>query len=228
MIARWVQRARKVRALHLVVVNLRFLLGLAFLPASLKKLLGEPFTDASNHGPFHDFLHAFHRTGWFYPLVGGLQLAAALLLFTQRFALAGALLALAILTVITTFCWSTAVVPTAIVTTLMWLGTLGLIGWDFARWRAIFTEGAEHIDAEPAPIDRALWARCGGAMVTLYLASVLAHGGVYRPRGLELGEPSFYVLPAMLLLPVVTFVVERRRARAHAADSSAARPPQAR
>lgn len=228
MIARWVERARKVRALHLLVVNLRFLIGLAFLPASLKKLLGEPFTDPSNHGPFHDFLHAFYGTGWFYQLVGGLQLAAALLLFTQRFALAGALLALAILTVITTFCWSTAVVPTAIVTTLMWLGTLGLVGWDFARWRPIFSEGAVNVDAESAPIDRALWARCGGAMVTLYVASVLARGGVYRPRGIELGEPSFYVLPAMLLLPVVTLVLERRRARGRGADSPAVRPPQAR
>lgn len=208
-----VQRARQLRSLHLAVVHLRFLLGIAFLPASLKKLLDEPFTDPDNHGPFHDFLHAFHGTGWFYQLVGGLQLTAALLLFTQRFALPGALLALPILTVITTFCWSTEVVPTALVTTLMWLGTLGLIVWDLARWRPIFVSGEVVCEADPPRTDLALWGRCGGAMIALYLASVLAHGGVYRPRGIELGEPSFYVLPAMLLLPLVTLGLERRRRR---------------
>ena len=217
MVFNILQRARQLRSLHLAVTFLRFLLGLAFLPASLKKLLNEPFTDPSNHGPFHDFLHAFHATGWFYQFVGALQLATSLLLFTQRFALAGALFALPILTVITAFCWSTQVIPTATVTTLMWLGTLGLLAWDFARWRSLFVDGAVFSEPEPPPIDLTLWARCGTAMVTLYLLSALAHGGVYRPRGIELSEPSFYVMPVMLVLPMATLWLEHRRRSRRAA-----------
>ena len=60
------------------------------------------------------------------------------LLFTQRFATLGAVLALPILTAITVFCWSTHVYPTATIATLMWLGTLGLVMWDFHKWRGVF------------------------------------------------------------------------------------------
>ncbi|HLL23075.1 MAG TPA: hypothetical protein VK427_13135, partial [Kofleriaceae bacterium] len=128
---------RRARWANLAVVNLRFLIGFAFLPAALKKISGQPFTDPSNQGRFHDFLHAFYATGWFYGFVGVMQLVAAVLLYTQRFALVGALVALPILTTITAFCWSTGVYPTASIATLMWLGTLGLLIWDHARLRGI-------------------------------------------------------------------------------------------
>src|SRR5689334_12862731 len=65
---------RQRRWAHLAVVNLRILIGFAFLPAGLKKILGEPFTDPGNRGPFHEFLHAFHATGHFYTFVGVVQL----------------------------------------------------------------------------------------------------------------------------------------------------------
>lgn len=217
MIGTLVRRARQIRWINVAVVNLRFLIAFAFLPAALKKLLDQPFTDPANHGRFHDFLHAFHATGWFYSFVGVLQLTAAALLFTQRFATLGALLALPILTVITAFCWSTHVYPTAAIVTLMWLGTLGLVLWDFDKWRGIFVrDDRSHegpIAAISARIDLALWARCGLAILVVYLGSALLHGGVYRPRGIELGNPAFYVMPVVLLLPIVTFVIDQRRAR---------------
>jgi len=210
-----VHRARRVRWINVSVVNLRFLIGFAFVPAALKKVLDQPFTDPANHGRFHDFLHAFHATGWFYGFVGVMQLIAATLLCTQRFATLGALLALPILTAITAFCWSTAVYPTAMIATLMWLGTLGLVIWDVDKWRAVLArDGAlPALTGEPLPIDLRLWARCGWAIVIVYLGSALLRGGVYRPKGIELDEPAFYVLPAVLLMPIVTFVIERHRRR---------------
>ncbi len=214
-----VQRARRVRWINVCVVNLRFLIGFAFVPAALKKVLDQPFTDPANHGRFHDFLHAFHATGWFYGFVGVMQLIAAVLLCTQRFALVGALLALPILTAITAFCWSTAVYPTATIATLMWLGTVGLVLWDVDKWRSIVAPEGLMVAAsrDPLPIDLALWARCGWAIIVVYLGSSLLNGGVYRPRGIELDQPAFYVMPAVLLMPIITFVIERRaRARSGA------------
>jgi uncharacterized membrane protein YphA (DoxX/SURF4 family) len=209
--------ARRTRWVNVAVVNLRFLIAFAFVPAAMKKILGQPFTDPTNHGLFHDFLHAFRATGWFYPFVGVMQLVAAVLLFTQRFATLGAAIALPILSAITVFCWSTGVVPTAIVATLMWLGTVGLLVWDMERWRALFVPAeriAEVRVAPPkAPIDMRLWTRCGIAILVVYVGSAIAYGGVYRPRGMELDEPAFYVMPVILLLPVITFVIDRRRAR---------------
>jgi len=218
MIARLVQRARRQRWLNVAVVNLRFLIGFAFVPAALKKLLDQPFTDPANHGRFHDFLHGFYATGWFYSFVGVVQLTAATLLCTQRFATLGAVIALPVLTAIVAFCWSTQVYPTATVATLMWLGTLGLVMWDYEKWRGIFARDDRaydfHIAPVTAPIDMTLWTRCGVAILVVYLGGAFARGGVYRPRGLELGEPAFYVLPAVLVLPIITFVIDQRRARA--------------
>ena len=38
-----IARARRVRAINLAVVNLRFLIGFAFLPAAVKKLLDDNY-----------------------------------------------------------------------------------------------------------------------------------------------------------------------------------------
>jgi hypothetical protein len=201
----WLARLRRKRWAHLVVVNLRILIGFAFLPAALKKILDQPFTDPANVGRFHDFLDAFRATGWFYQFVGVTQLVAAVLLCTQRFALAGALVALPVLTAITAFCWSTEVYPTATVATLMWLGTLGLVIWDVERWRGVVAA------PEPAPIGLRRWQICGLAIFLLYVGLCVVHGGIYRPRGVDLANPAFYVLPVIALLPLVTLVLELRR-----------------
>lgn len=216
-IFRLLARARRTRWVNVAVVNLRFLIGFAFVPAALKKLLSQPFTDPMNSGRFHDFLDAFHATGWFYNFVGAMQLTASVLLCTQRFATIGALVALPILTAITAFCWSTGVYPTASIVTLMWLGTIGLVVWDLDKLRGVAARDDEVRDLRIVPIDAQidlrLWARCGVAIIVLYLGTALLRGGVYRPRGIELDEPAFYVLPAVLLLPIITFVIDQRRSR---------------
>lgn len=217
MIADLVRSARRTRWVNVAVVNVRFLIGFAFVPAALKKILDQPFTDPANHGPFHDFLHALRATGWFYTFVGVMQIVASVLLFTQRFATVGALVALPIISTITMFCWSTGVVPTAVVATLMWLGTVGLVVWDLDKWRAVFASHDCAIDVRIEPIttriDMRLWTTCGIAMLAIYLGSALVRGGVYRPRGIELHDPAFYVMPVVMLLPLVTFIVDQRRNR---------------
>ena len=212
----WLARVRRARWANLCIINLRLLIGFAFLPAALKKVLDQPFTDPANTGPFHDFLHAFHATGWFYQLVGVFQLVAAALLYSQRFALLGALLALPMLTAITAFCWSTGVVPTATVATLMWLGTVALVVWDVDRWRGVVAASAHPVASSPAPappVDLRRWQWCGAVIFVLYLAASVAHGGVYRPRGMDLDDPTFFVLPAIALCPLVTLILDRRARR---------------
>ncbi len=202
----------------LCVVNLRILIGFAFLPAGLKKLLAEPFTDPAKVGRFHDFLDAFHATGAFYQFVGVTQLLTATLLITQRFATVGALLAVPITATITVFCWSTgAGVPTITVITLMCLSSIGLLLWDLPRWRLIVArddrDHAVHVAARAQLIDMRLWQLCGVAIVALYFGTCAALGGVYRPKGMEMTEPAFYVMPAIFLLPIITLVIDQRRQR---------------
>jgi uncharacterized membrane protein YphA (DoxX/SURF4 family) len=168
------------RSITLGVIWLRILIGFAFLPAGLKKLLGQPFTDPTNHGRFHDFLHAFHDTGAFYRGVGAVQLAASILLMTQRFAAVGAFFTLPLLTAIGAFCWSTAGIPTTTVVTLMWLGTVGLLVWDLPRWRDLLRPSgvplgaaapgaASAPTAASPPVEWRMWERCGLAILAAYL-----------------------------------------------------------
>jgi uncharacterized membrane protein YphA (DoxX/SURF4 family) len=219
-VQRLIDGLRRQRWATLSVIALRILIGFAFVPAGLKKILGQPFTDPANHGRFHDFLHAFRETGGFYHSVGALQLVAATLLMTQRFATLGAFVALPILTAIGAFCWSTAGVPTTTVVTLMWLGTIGLMLWELEGWRGLLRPGGatpratEPRAAEPAPVvEWVLWERCGAAILAAYLGATLLAGEIYRPRGLELSTPSFYLLVALPVIPLVTYVLERRRRR---------------
>ncbi|MEM7479995.1 MAG: hypothetical protein AAF481_02380 [Acidobacteriota bacterium] len=219
---RWIDRWRGRRWSQLAVVNLRILLGFAFLPAGLKKVLGQPFTDPGNSGSFHEFLHAFYATGVFYPFVGAVQLAIAFLLMTQTYATLGAVMALPVITSIAVFCWSTGVVPTAVVVTFMLAGNLVLLLWDADRWIGILRPNRLERTASatlsrpgaPVPsalIDLALWRLCGFAILAFYGLTCLLHGGVYRPRGLDFRSPEFYALPIIALFPVVTLILERRR-----------------
>lgn len=206
--------ARRRRWAEVAIINLRIFLGFAFVPSGLKKVLGQPFTDPHQSGPFHDFLHAFHGTGWFYQFVGAAQLVTAALLMTQRFATIGALFATPILTTILVFCWSTKVYPTASVVTLMWLGTASLVLWDWPKWRGVLRDDADHgarAGLPEAPIDRRLWRSCGVVVLGLYLAVCAVTGGVYRPRSAAWDTPAFYVFPAMLLVVAVTFVLDLAR-----------------
>jgi hypothetical protein len=143
-----------------------------------------------------------------------MQLCVAVLLMTQRFATLGALLALPILSAILAFCWSTQVYPTAIVVTLMFLGTIVLVIWDHAKWRGIFaSDAATHAPSLApleAPITMRLWQLCGIAILAVYLGVCLAMGEVYRPRGATPSDPGFYVFPVIMALPVVTYVLDRR------------------
>ena len=199
---------------NLIVANLRILLGFAFLPAGLKKVLYQPFTDPQNTGAFHDFLDMFYATGVFYQFVGGVQLLVAGLLMTQTFATLGALMALPVMTCITVFCWSTGVIPTAIVSTLMLSGTLALVVWDIDRWLTVLRPGfiAPPFDTTTTPpIDLSLWRACGTVTLAFYGLTCIAYGGIYRPKGIDPSNPAFYALPLIALFPIVTLLVEQRR-----------------
>jgi uncharacterized membrane protein YphA (DoxX/SURF4 family) len=239
-----VARARRHVTWHRLIAVLRLMIGFAFVPAGLKKLTGQPFTDPTNHGPFHDFLHAFHATGWFYNFVGVVQLVIAALLMTQAWAPLGAVLAVPVLVTIAAFCWSTAVVPTAIVVSLMLLGALALVAWELPRLRrALLPDPTSNPNPTPSPspspnpnpnpspspspnpnpnrfeplVSTRIWAACGVAIIVLYVALCLWQGEVYRPRKPSPHEPGFWVMPAIALLPVVAWLADRRAARARAA-----------
>ena len=196
------------------------LIGFAFIPAGLKKLLGQPFTAPANTGVFHDFLHAFHSTGLFYQFVGALQLTAAVVLITQRHATLGAVLIAPILIAIFVFSWSTGVVPTAIVVTLMSVGLLALLLWDIQQWKMLLGLTTPAPPVIPPVVTMRLWDRCGWLILFLYFGNTAITGQVYRPMGADWSNPSFIVLVLIAILPVATFALDSSPAK----DSNSAGP----
>lgn len=215
-IASCIARTRDQRWAALCVVVLRLLIGFAFLPAGLKKVMGQPFTDPDKVGVFHAFLHAFLATGPFYRFVGLVQLIAACLLMTQRFAFLGALIMMPVLVAIAALCWATGVgTPTLITVTLMALGTLGLLIWDHDKWQSLLVPegGTLRLEIAPSPhrVDYQLWSLCGWAVLATYVIATALNGGVYRPRTVELTNPAFYLLPLITVFPLVTWMIDRSR-----------------
>lgn len=211
------------RAWWHVVLVLRIVLGFAFVPSGLKKIIGEPFTDPGNTGIFHEFLHAFHGTGLLYHFVGITQLLAAFLLMTQFFGALGAMIFLPICAGILVLCWGSGAIPTAIVVTAMVLAVFFLLLWDFPLWAGVVRlepakpQGAGESDlvrlcrVPPRGIEPWIWSICGGAIFVLYVASCWWAGEVYRPRGVDLQAPGFYVLPFLMSLMGIAYLLERRR-----------------
>ena len=203
-----IARAHERRGIYISIIVLRMLIGFAFIPAGLKKLLGQPFTDSANTGVFHEFLHAFYATGVFYHFVGAVQLTAAVLLITQNYATLGAAFTAPMLAAIFVFCWSTGVVPTAIVVSLMSMGLLALIVWDIQRWKALFSMTTAAPPASQPVVNMRLWSRCGWLILLLYFGNTAITGQVYRPMGAEWSNPSFIVLVIIAILPVATFALD--------------------
>ncbi|MBL4635831.1 MAG: hypothetical protein JKY56_18360, partial [Kofleriaceae bacterium] len=169
---RLLARLKDQRWANLCVVILRIMIGFAVLPAGLKKTLGQPFTDPDKVGVFHEFLHAFLAAGPMYHLVGVVQIFAAFLLMTQRFAALGAALLLPVLVAISALCWSSNGIPTIVVVNLMTLGTLGLLLWDFPKWQALVLDDSAprtlKVEARSSLIEHKLWQTCGLAIFAVY------------------------------------------------------------
>ena len=125
---------RKNHFLNLFVINLRYLIGFGFLPSGMIKVMDKPFTRIENEGIFFDFLDVFHATGEFYQMVGIMQVAAAILLITQRFASLGAFIFLPIIFCISVLTLGTIGSLTPLIAVLMFSGIIFLLLWDYPEW----------------------------------------------------------------------------------------------
>ncbi|SOC80700.1 hypothetical protein SAMN06296241_2256 [Salinimicrobium sediminis] len=133
-----ISQFRNIPILNLLLVNLRYMIGLGFLPSGMIKVLDKPFTRVENVGVFYDFLDALYTTGIYYNMIGLMQVIAAILLITQRFATLGSFLFLPIIFNITVLTISTIGSLTPLIALLMLLGIIFLLLWDYQKWFNIF------------------------------------------------------------------------------------------
>ncbi|MCD9853108.1 DoxX family protein [Epilithonimonas sp. JDS] len=130
-------KLRNNRTLNLLIIGIRFLVGFAFIPSGLKKVLGERFTSIGTDHPIGYFFEAMYRTGFYYEFLGFCQLLAAFLLFTQKFATLGALMFFGIILNICVLTISMHFTGTWIITSLMLFAGTVLLVWDWNKLKPI-------------------------------------------------------------------------------------------
>lgn len=127
--------------LQIFIIYTRYLIGAAFVFASVIKIKGNRFTAESGaDNPIDSAWHFFetmYASGLYWKFIGIAQLLAGFLLMTQRYARLGALLNLPIITNIFIITLSYYFAFTPVITGLMLLANLMLIFWDWNELKVI-------------------------------------------------------------------------------------------
>jgi uncharacterized membrane protein YphA (DoxX/SURF4 family) len=132
--------AKADRWFRLFAVFCRIALALSFIPSGYVKIMHERFAAGlPSNNPLGHYFDALHSTGYYYTFIGITQLITAILLLIPRTALLGALLYFPIMLNICVLTYATRFDGTRIVT-MMILGCLFLLVWDYNRLKHIFKQ----------------------------------------------------------------------------------------
>ncbi|WP_284461895.1 DoxX family membrane protein [Chryseobacterium sp.] len=165
-----------------IIIHLRYLVGFAFFPSGLTKLIGNRFTRISTENPIGYFFEALYQSGFYWNFLGWAQVTAGILLLTQRYATLGALVFFAILTNIWVITLSLSFSGTWMITSLMMLAVSILLIWDGHKLLPIFNYNKSSIVKEYPDPDR-IWIIAGMiyafSFIVLYMLDPV-HGAVYE------------------------------------------------
>lgn len=191
------RRLRRNKLNHWIIIHLRYLVGLAFFPSGMTKLIGHRFTNISTESPIGYFFEALYQSGFYWNFLGLAQITAGVLLLTQRFALLGTLLFAAILTNVWLITLSLSFKGTWIITSLMMIAVICLLIWDHQKLLPIVSRKKDII-IESFPEPDKIWVTAGIIYSVLFL--ILS---VLNPL---MGETSRVVTLILLGLIVLTFL----------------------
>jgi hypothetical protein len=132
-----IEKLRSLTIIQLFTIYLRYLIGGAFVFASIVKIQGHRFTrDPGIGAPINDSWHLFetlYQSGLYWQFIGWGQALAGFLLMTQLFSTLGALMFLPIILNIFVITISYYFAATPIITFLMLLANIYLLVWDWPR-----------------------------------------------------------------------------------------------
>ncbi len=131
-------RIRSNRHLNTFVIFTRYLIGFAFVPSGLTKLMNQRFTQISIKHPIGFFFEGMYQAGFFWQFIGFMQIFAAFLLMTQYFTSLGAILFLPLISSICIVTVTMHFKGTWLITILMVLANLLLLAWDYHKLKYIF------------------------------------------------------------------------------------------
>ncbi|SOD81475.1 hypothetical protein [Spirosoma fluviale] len=134
-------KLKQLAVIQLFTIYLRYLLGGAFVFASIVKIQGQRFTtDSGANAPIHDAWHFFetlYQSGLYWQFLGWGQLIAGFLLMTQVFSTLGAMMFFPIIVNIFVITISYYFAGTPVITFLMLLANVYLLVWDWNRLKVV-------------------------------------------------------------------------------------------
>ncbi|HLP38971.1 hypothetical protein [Lacibacter sp.] len=167
------KRLKNIRSLfmiQLMVIYTRYLLGAAFVFASIIKMKGLRFTSSSGElAPINTSLHYFetmYQSDLYWKFLGLCQFLAGALLMTQVFSLLGAVVYFAVIVNIFMITLSYDFGFTPVITGAMLLANLLLLAWDWNKLKLFFNiqPNVENIDASTVLQNR-IWAFTGTVLL---------------------------------------------------------------
>lgn len=185
-----------------MIIHLRYLVGFAFLPSGLVKVMGERFTQISASEPIGYFFEALYQSGFYWNFLGLAQVFAGILLMTQRFATLGTLMFLAILTNIWVITLSLSFSGTWIITSLMMVAVAILLIWDKHKLMPLFSYN-NSIRTKKYPDPNRLWIVSGMIYATCFIGLQLL-----GPANASLCTRWFSVFLGVVIL--LTFLFSNR------------------
>jgi uncharacterized membrane protein YphA (DoxX/SURF4 family) len=161
-------KVQQSKLIQWIIIHIRYLIALAFVPSGFTKLIGERFTQLPKSEAVGQFFEVIYQSGMYYNFLGLAQIITAILLMTQRFALIGTLLFLAITSNIWMITISLHFKGTWIITSLMMLAGFILLYWDKNRIAELYSDN--HLQKKKyAPSVSKLWINAG----IIYIISLL-------------------------------------------------------
>ncbi|KAA3437946.1 DoxX family protein [Rufibacter hautae] len=125
------------RWLWLFSIFCRIILAVGFIPPGIMKIMGERFTVLSVNHPMGNYLEALHHTGYYYTMIGVMQVVAGVLLLIPRTVILGAFIYFPIILNICILSLAVRFEGSRITSPLMVLANLYLICWYYPAWKSI-------------------------------------------------------------------------------------------
>ncbi|REC49649.1 DoxX family membrane protein [Chryseobacterium pennipullorum] len=185
-----------------VIIHLRYLVGFAFFPSGLVKLMGNRFTGISTDNPIGYFFEALYQSGFYWNFLGLAQITAGILLMTQRFAALGAMMFLAILTNIWIITISLSFKGTWVITSLMMIAVFVLLIWDKHKLLPLFNYKT---DLKEYPEPKTAWGIAGA----IYAVSCIA---LYILDPVKGNSYEKWLIGIFVIVIVLTFIFTNYKA----------------
>lgn len=160
--------------IQIFIIYLRYLIGFAFIFASLVKIQGLRFTAESGaENPINSAFHFFetlYESGVYWRFLGLAQFVTGTLLVTQRLAKLGAILFLPIIANVFVITISYDFGGTSIITGLMLISTLFLLYWDWDSLKILFNNKPTYSTKKRLEQD-SIWIYLGFAFLIITVLS---------------------------------------------------------